>query len=255
MPRVIAPHGEGCDPIPHAVASGLCKRDADLIVHEHGRAEAVSLTDGNDACYPRLPVPGDLVWSTSGKARPAPGFATLRTRKPRFRAPLPPRRAAWLASSGMNHQEATVGHLLKLATAFAAGAMTMYMLDPAAGRRRRAMARDKAVAAGHDMQDFVHDTARHAADRLHGAVAQRHGQDPTDDEQLHNRIRSKLGHLVAQPGKVEVHVEGGLVTLNGSARLSEVDKLVAAVADMLGVERIDNRLDTEQATPPGQSTH
>lgn len=148
-----------------------------------------------------------------------------------------------------------MGQLTKLAAAFAAGAAAMYLLDPVAGRRRRTMARDKLVAAGQDVQDFAHDTARHAADRLHGASAHLYGHLPSDDRQLHDRIRSKLGHLVAQPGKVEVHVEDGLVTLSGSARLAEVEELVAAVSDMLGVARVDNRLDAAQLPPASESRH
>lgn len=148
-----------------------------------------------------------------------------------------------------------MGQLAKLAAAFAAGAAAMYLLDPVAGRRRRAMARDKVLAAGQDVQDFAQDTARHAADRLHGASAHLHGHAPSGDRQLHDRIRSRLGHLVAQPGKVEVHVEDGLVTLSGSARLAEVDELVAAVSDMLGVARVDNRLDAAQLPPASESRH
>lgn len=145
--------------------------------------------------------------------------------------------------------------LLKLVTAFAAGAVTMYMLDPVAGRRRRATARDRAVAAGHDMEDFARDRARHAADLVHGAAAHLHARAPSSDHQLKERIRSQLGHLVDQPGKVEVHVENGLVTLSGSARLSEVDELVAAVSAMLGVERVDNRLASGQVAQASQSKH
>jgi len=167
---------------------------------------------------------------------------------------LPRFRPASIASD-RQPQEAIVGQLLKLAAAFAAGATAMYLLDPVAGRRRRATARDKAQAAGQDIQDFAMDAARHAADRLRGASAQLHGHAPSDDRQLHDRIRSRLGHLVAQPGKVEVHVEDGLVTLSGSARLSEVDQLVAAVSDMLGVARVDNRLDAAQSPPPTESRH
>ena len=140
--------------------------------------------------------------------------------------------------------------LIRLATAFAAGAITMYMLDPVAGRRRRALARDKAVSAGHDVEDFARSKVRHAADRLHGKTAQMHARmrdEPVDDQQLQERIRSQLGHLVAQPGKIEVHVENGVVTLSGSARLTEVDQLVASVAGMLGVESVDNRLSAGHA--------
>lgn len=145
--------------------------------------------------------------------------------------------------------------LLKMVTAFAAGALTMYMLDPVAGRRRRATVRDKAVAAGHDAEDFARDSARHASDLVHGAAAQLHRSEPANDRQLKERIRSQLGHLVAQPGKVEVHVENGLVTLSGSARLSEVEELVTAVSAMLGVERVDNRLAPGQVVQTSQSKH
>lgn len=133
----------------------------------------------------------------------------------------------------------------------------MYLFDPVAGRRRRALARDKAVAAGHDVEDFARGKARHAADRLHGAAAQMRAHmrhEPVDDEQLTDRIRSQLGHLVAQPGKIEVHVENGVVTLSGSARLGEVDQLVASVASMLGVEGVDNRLEGH-AAKAGQTQH
>jgi osmotically-inducible protein OsmY len=148
-----------------------------------------------------------------------------------------------------------VRQLLRLATAFAAGAAAMYMLDPTAGRRRRARARDKAVAAGHDVQDFARDKARHAANRLHGMAAHMHAREPADDRQLQSRIRSQLGHLVSHPGKVEVHVENGLVTLSGAAKLSEVEELVAAVSSMLGVERVDNRLSAAAPAEPGQTQH
>lgn len=148
-----------------------------------------------------------------------------------------------------------MAQLLKLAAAFAAGAAAMYLLDPVAGRRRRATARDTVRAAGQDIQEFAQDKARHAADRLHGASAHLHQHAPSGDGQLRDRIRSKLGHLVAQPGRVEVHVADGLVTLSGSARLSEVDALVAAVSDMLGVERVDNRMDAAPSAPSSESRH
>lgn len=148
-----------------------------------------------------------------------------------------------------------MARLLKLAAAFAAGAATMYLLDPVAGRRRRATARDKALAAGQDIHDYAHDQVKHASDRLRGASARLHGHEPSDDRQLHDRIRSRLGHLVAQPGKVEVHVADGLVTLSGSAPLDEVDTLVTAVSDMLGVERVENRMDAAQSPPPSESRH
>ncbi|MBP1472777.1 BON domain-containing protein [Frateuria sp. MAH-13] len=148
-----------------------------------------------------------------------------------------------------------MARLLKLAAAFAAGAAAMYLLDPVAGRRRRAMARDRVRATGQDIQDFAQDKVRHAADRLHGAASHLQGHAPSDDRQLHDRIRSKLGHLVAQPGRVEVHVEDGLVTLGGSVGRAEVDGLVAALTDMPGVAHVDNRLDASEPSPSSERRH
>jgi uncharacterized protein len=59
---VIARHGEGYELIPRAVAGRVRERDADLIVLDHGRAEAAPPADGDDAYYQRFPVPDDLVW-------------------------------------------------------------------------------------------------------------------------------------------------------------------------------------------------
>lgn len=148
-----------------------------------------------------------------------------------------------------------MAQLLKLAAAFAAGAAAMYLLDPVAGRRRRATARDTVRAAGQDIQEFAQDKARHAADRLHGASAHLHQHAPSGDRQLRDRIRSKLGHLVAQPGRVEVHVADGLVTLSGSVGRSEVDGLVAALTDMPGVGHVDNRLDASEPSPLSERRH
>src|SRR5688500_261640 len=45
--------------------------------------------------------------------------------------------------------------LLKLVASFAVGAAAMCYLDPATGRRRRALARDKGVAVRHDVEDYA----------------------------------------------------------------------------------------------------
>lgn len=157
--------------------------------------------------------------------------------------------------------------LIRFATAFAAGAFAMYMLDPQTGRRRRALVREKAVAAGHDAQRLARGTSRHTANQLRGAAAEMRSQvneTPLSDRQLRERIRSELGRLVDQPGQVEVNVGNGFVTLSGSTKPSEMERLIAAVSAMQGVEHVENRLSTAaagagaQATPPppgGRTTH
>ena len=135
--------------------------------------------------------------------------------------------------------------LFRLATAFAAGAAAMYYLDPATGRRRRALVRDQGVAAGHDIEDYARAKGKCAADRLHGAAAEAHAHmadHPVGDQQLHDRIRTKLGRLVENPGDVSVHVQDGHVVLMGSASAAEIETLATSVAAMRGVGDVDVRL-------------
>ena len=58
--------------------------------------------------------------------------------------------------------------VMRIATAFATGAAAMYFLDPVAGGRRRALVRDKGVAARHGLEDFAEAremVTRHVEDR------------------------------------------------------------------------------------------
>src|SRR5690606_14082211 len=106
----------------------------------------------------------------------------------------------------------------RFAAAFAAGAALMYYLDPVAGRRRRALARDRGVSAGHEAEHLVRSRSRHAIDRAQGMMARARAglsNSPVEDGQLYGRIRTRLGRMVAHPGEVSVEVEGGHVVLRG----------------------------------------
>src|SRR4051812_40098977 len=95
--------------------------------------------------------------------------------------------------------------VLRLATAFAAGAAIMYYFDPEGGRRRRALARDKGVGVGQDVGESARPGAKRAADQVRGAGARTRAgvmDEPVDDDRLRERIRSKLGRLVEHPGAV-----------------------------------------------------
>lgn len=146
--------------------------------------------------------------------------------------------------------------LIRFATAVAAGAFAMYMLDPEKGPSRRALVRDKALSAGHDAQRLARGASRHTANQLRGAAAEVRSQmhDATPgDQQLHDRIRSELGRLVGQPGQVHVSVNNGHVTLSGSTQPSEREKLIAGISSIPGVEHVANHLSAGPAPggPPG----
>jgi hyperosmotically inducible protein len=149
------------------------------------------------------------------------------------------------ARRASNRKENSMNSALRLATAFAAGAAIMYYLDPEAGRRRRAMARDKGVGTRRQAADLARTRSKLAADRLQGAAARtraRMSDEPVDDDRLRERIRSKLGHLVEHPGAVNVQVDSGHVVLGGNAAVDEIDRLADAVAAIPGVDGVDNRL-------------
>lgn len=130
----------------------------------------------------------------------------------------------------------------------AAGALLMCYLDAADGRRRRAMARDKLVAAGRDAADIARRRARHLRDRARGMVSARSmdgrtKRPPESAEQLRERIRSQLGRLVSHPGAVHVEAEReGHVRLSGHVLASEVEHLLDQVRHMPGVETVQNAL-------------
>lgn len=135
--------------------------------------------------------------------------------------------------------------VLRLAIALATGAAIMYYLDPQTGRRRRALVRDKGVGATHEVEDFARKGSRRIANRVRGTVARvrsRRAPILIDDDQLLDRIHSKLGHLVDAPGQVEVQVHDGWVVLTGSASPHEIDALMHMVAGMPGVRHVNNQL-------------
>lgn len=142
----------------------------------------------------------------------------------------------------------------RIATAFAAGAAVMYYLDPLVGRRRRALVRDKGVAAGHDIEQFARAKSRRAADRLHGVVAETKAAlsaTPVDDAQLRERIRSRLGRIVDAPGDIEVDVRAGKVMLRGHASAGEIEEVLDRVSLMRGVASVENHLVASGSVAPG----
>lgn len=54
----------------------------------------------------------------------------------------------------------------------ALGSLAMYILDPAEGRRRRALARDKMNRIKNDMASYSGKTARDLRNRAQGVVAE-----------------------------------------------------------------------------------
>jgi len=135
--------------------------------------------------------------------------------------------------------------MLRVVASFAAGAAFMYYLDPVAGRRRRSLVRDQAVSVRHDAERFARAKSKRAADHVQGALAKTRAKiapRPVDDEQLRERIRAKLGHVVDRPSALEVDVRGGQVVLSGDVQNPEMEIAVETISKMHGVRAIVTHL-------------
>lgn len=136
---------------------------------------------------------------------------------------------------------------LSLVAAAAAGALAVYWFEGQSGRRRRKLVGDKLVRAGHDLAYQTQVKARRARDQLQGVAATGNldhvsRSEPLSDQQLHDRIRSRLGRLVSHPKSVEVLVEQGCVCLRGHILTQEQDPLLRDVKSMAGVESVRDEL-------------
>lgn len=132
------------------------------------------------------------------------------------------------------------------------GAAGAFLLDPALGRDRRALIRDK-VTEGHEFADAAAQDLRHRARRLRGRVRRLRGRRGSSDDVLMERVRAKLGRYCSHPGAIEVTAFNGHVVLTGDVLAGEQQQVVAAVRSLRGVEQVDNKL-TAYENPEGISS-
>jgi hypothetical protein len=134
----------------------------------------------------------------------------------------------------------------KVIYSLALGAAGMYVFDPDKGRRRRAIARDKARSVLLDAREAVGVTQRDVAHRMQGLRARARRlllQEPVrDDLQLIERVRARMGRLVSHPHAVQVGARRGRVTLSGPILTREVGPLLASVRTVWGVSDVEDRL-------------
>jgi BON domain len=131
------------------------------------------------------------------------------------------------------------------------GVLTMYIFDPVAGRRRRALARDRLRRFGKTAKEVAGVTSRDLKNRALGTVAEGRAalfEDQVDDSVLVERVRSKLGFVVRHPSSIEVQATEGVVTLSGPVLTDEVTRLIAAVVAVRGVRDVENHLDVHETS-------
>lgn len=135
---------------------------------------------------------------------------------------------------------------LILLTGLGLGAGLMYVFDPERGKRRRAFARDKVDHLRHRAIDAVGKTKRHTTNRIHGAVAGLEAffrYEAAADDVLVERVRSRMGRVVARPHAINVRADRGRVRLGGRITANEVDNLLKCVSSVPGVLALENKLE------------
>lgn len=141
-------------------------------------------------------------------------------------------------------------HATNVLRAAALGAAAMYLLDPDNGRRRRAIARDKAQSLVHNASEVVCAAGRDVANRARGARAatRRAFSAPIveDDLRLIERVRARIGRAVSHPHAIQVGANDGWVTLSGPVLADEVDGLLRAAANVPGVQGVNEHLDVHR---------
>ncbi len=121
----------------------------------------------------------------------------------------------------------------------------MYWLDPSAGRRRRAVLRDKLTSATVDLGEAIGVARRDLKYRTRGLGARVRAIFATDhvpDEVLAERVRSAMGRIVSHPGAIEVAAVNGMVRLSGSVLAGEHSALVDVVSSVRGVDYVIDEL-------------
>ena len=129
------------------------------------------------------------------------------------------------------------------------GAGIMYMLDPDAGNRRRALARDQLVRTGNKTGDSAGKAIRDLGNRARGFLAETRArlcEERVPDEVVVERVKAKLGHHDLQIRALDITSEGGRVRLRGAAPAERVDELVSTVSCVRGVKGVENRLEVRE---------
>jgi uncharacterized membrane protein/HSP20 family molecular chaperone IbpA len=138
------------------------------------------------------------------------------------------------------------------------GAGVMYLLDPLAGRRRRARIRDQIVHWIRSTERAIDATRRDIVNRACGlglgTRSRLRRRVAYTQEGLRQQVREHLARTASHPRSIAASVEDGVVTLSGSILRHEVDAVIEAVSAVPGVRRVDNRMKTHEhgADVPGQ---
>ena len=150
---------------------------------------------------------------------------------------------------------------LSMLGAGAAGA-GLYFFDPEAGSKRRSKlmkdSKKLMAAAKHETTKSLRDAGHHMFGGIACCVSRIRSEQATD-EVIVERVRSRMGRVVAHPHPIKVVSDEGIVTLWGPVAKDELLPLLYKVKATPGVKEIQNHLTTYRSqekteTVPGKKT-
>lgn len=124
-------------------------------------------------------------------------------------------------------------------------ATAVFFFDPARGRRRRALLRDRTVSMFAVGCRSVDVGARDLVHRMRGTVTRASRllvSDHPDDEVLRERVRAAMGRVISHPGAIDVAAKQGHVTLTGDVLRHEHKALIECVSAVRGVHGVEDRV-------------
>lgn len=130
------------------------------------------------------------------------------------------------------------------------GAGLMYLLDPEAGGRRRAIARDKTVHGLKVGSQVLRKTSIDVGNRSRGLAAQMSSRlraETVDDVILEERVRSKMGRWLSHPSAIHVEAHDGRIILSGAILASELDELLVKIHKIRGARGVENKLEVHES--------
>ena len=132
-------------------------------------------------------------------------------------------------------------HSVTLLSGMIIGATAMYIFDEHRGAKRRSYARDKLVRAAHSVGRGARKRSRDLVNRAVGSLAElrsslRDRMKTFSDDQLVDRFRSQLGHVVSHSGLLEIKALDGCVIVRGPVLEREVEKIRNRMQKIRGVK-------------------
>ncbi len=145
--------------------------------------------------------------------------------------------------------------ILALAAGVGAGAGLMYLYDPDRGRSRRKRLTAEATGLLHRGEKVIEKHGTDLVNRARGLMFEATSafvpEEEVDDDVLAERVRSRMGHVLARPHEVHVHAQKGVITLEGNLSRADRARLTEEVEGVPGVKRVKDHLAPRSAATPG----